>query len=329
MPHITFIHGLANKPAADRLLDLWQRALARDEGIDCGAEGVTTSMVYWADVLYPSPDPNVEPLESADEQRDAEREAMAGDDPRWRAQLSGSERQFVEALAAKVGADLPSDVAPPTEVTRGATAAKAQADNRLAPAEVEALEVLERIPLPWAIKKPLMKLLVRDAHHYFFNVKMTPRPADTYAVQDELRRRFLDAVKAGAAQEGPHLVVSHSMGTVIAYDCLKRVPECPAVDELITLGSPLGLDEVQDQLRPEYSGDDGFPAKVRGGWVNIYDPLDPVVGFDPKFGNDYRRAKQPAVRDIKESNWGTWRHSITKYLHGTELRRTMKEMLKL
>lgn len=59
MGHITFIHGIANKPASDVLLRLWRQALARDEGLDLGAEGVTSSMVYWADVMYEEPKPEM------------------------------------------------------------------------------------------------------------------------------------------------------------------------------------------------------------------------------------------------------------------------------
>jgi hypothetical protein len=52
MAHITFIHGLSNKPEAETLHRIWRRALAKgDGGIDLGSEGVTSSMVYWADVL--------------------------------------------------------------------------------------------------------------------------------------------------------------------------------------------------------------------------------------------------------------------------------------
>ena len=53
MTHVTFIHGIGNKPAPDFLLDGWERSLAEDDGIDLGTLGVTSSMVYWADILYP------------------------------------------------------------------------------------------------------------------------------------------------------------------------------------------------------------------------------------------------------------------------------------
>ena len=37
MPHVTFIHGIANKPAHERLLTIWRQSLAMDDGLDLGA----------------------------------------------------------------------------------------------------------------------------------------------------------------------------------------------------------------------------------------------------------------------------------------------------
>ncbi|HEX2721314.1 MAG TPA: hypothetical protein VHM24_00240 [Gemmatimonadaceae bacterium] len=325
MPHITFIHGISNKPEAAALHDLWLRALARENGPDCTTEGITSSMVYWADVMYPAPETTVEPLESANEENEAQLAAASGDDSRWRHQLPPDESAFVESLAARLGADLPEEVAPATESVRGKGGANESAN--LEAAELVALEALERIPLPWAIKRPLMKRLLRDVHHYLFNVDFRPRPGQSYRVQEEIRTRFVAKVKEGARNHGPHVVVSHSMGTVIAYDCLKRVPECPEVDALFTLGSPLGLDEIQDKLKPEWRRDDGFPDKVGTAWVNVFDRLDPVAGFDPSFADDYLRHGQQSVEDIHEPSWGKWRHSITKYLYGAKLRSRLTELL--
>jgi hypothetical protein len=102
------------------------------------------------------------------------------------------------------------------------------------------------------------------------------------------------------------------MGTVIAYDCLKRVASCPRVDALMTIGSPLGLDEIQDALQPEWSRLDGFPSdRVAKRWVNVYDGLDPVAGFDGNLANDFMKGGLPSVEDIMEPNWGKWRHDIS------------------
>jgi hypothetical protein len=120
------------------------------------------------------------------------------------------------------------------------------------------------------------------------------------------------------------------MGTVIAYDCLKRVADCPRVDGLITLGSPLGLDEIQDQLQPEWSRDDGFPQeRVSDGWANIFDRLDPVCGFDPKFANDFRKSGAAVVEDVAVQNEGAWRHSITKYLRQPAVCGALRKLLHL
>ena len=240
MPHITFIHGIANKPAPDKLLKLWRDSLARDNGIDLGANGVTSSMVYWADLLYDKPQADEPGYESAELSESADLAIKSSDakiDLGWRESLSGDEEAWVGTLAA---------------------------------------------------------------------------------------------LTEGAKQPGPHILVSHSMGTVISYDCLKRVTDCPRVDGLMTIGSPLGIDEIQDALKPEYSSLSGFPMeKVAGRWVNVYDRLDPVAGVDPVFGNDYRKDGQPAVEDINEQNWGRWRHDIAKYLKGAKLRAKLSEMLDL
>ena len=39
MAHITFIHGIANKPAPDELLRQWQIALLDNDGINLDALG--------------------------------------------------------------------------------------------------------------------------------------------------------------------------------------------------------------------------------------------------------------------------------------------------
>jgi pimeloyl-ACP methyl ester carboxylesterase len=157
-----------------------------------------------------------------------------------------------------------------------------------------------------------------------FNVEFSPRPGITYRVRDEVRRRFVDLLKSASGR--PHVVVSHSMGTVIAYDCLKRAPGCPAVDTLFTIGSPLGLDEIQDMLVPEWSRENGYPEKV-GNWVNIYDGFDPVCGFDPVLANDFKRSGQETVEDIHEPNHGWWRHDIGKYLQGLRIRAKLRAAL--
>ncbi|MEA2562298.1 MAG: hypothetical protein QOH06_3802 [Acidobacteriota bacterium] len=309
MAHVTFVHGIANKPPQEQLIDLWCRSLSNSDGIDLGSEGVTCSMVYWADVMYESP------LAEGDQEsatNEATSENVSGEPVDLEMdEMDAEEKIWMAELATKLAIPLAIEEA-----------------VEAAPTPVK--DTLERIPLPWPIKARIMKRLLRDVHHYLFNVKYSPRPGDSYQVQDVIRGRMIEALKAGAAKPGPHIVVSHSMGTVIAYDCLKRVADAPMVDGLITIGSPLGIDEIQDKLKPEWSRDNGFPhEKVRGPWINIYDTLDPVAGFDPKFSNDYRKGGEKVVEDINEQNHGTWRHDISKYMSGAQMRGKLRGLLGL
>jgi len=307
--HITFIHGIANKPEPEVLIQLWHQSLSRDDGLDLGTEGVTSTMVYWADVMYEEPKPEVAAHESNDSviERDDDDPDMS-----WQTHVSNDEQDWSARLEAMLG----FEAEPP------------DGNENYAPPESELESVdFERIPLPWWLKRRLMKILLRDVHHYLFNTEHSPRDGVIYRVQDEIRRRFVSAVEQGANQDGPHIVVSHSMGTVIAYDCIKRVPDCPKVDGLMTIGSPLGLDEIQDKLKPEWSREDGFPSKVGADWINVFDKLDPVAGFDPRFANDFRKNDQQYVKDINEQNSGTWRHNISKYLGGEQLRRALNRQL--
>jgi hypothetical protein len=332
MPHVTFVHGIANKPEEARLLQIWLDALSLWGGP--GAKPVTSSMVYWADVMYPAPVPEGMVQESVGTGRmervspSMERAESGGTMPltgdidmSWLDGASEEEQQLVDAVAAEVA------------VKSGDPAAAVRAELSAAS---EAVGVqLERIPLPWFVKQPLMRILLRDVHHYLFNAQSTPRPGVTFRVRDEIRRRMMTRLAEGAAKPGPHVVVSHSMGTVIAYDCLKRVGEAPRVDALMTIGSPLGIDEVQDKLHgeggaPGWTRNDGYPSeRVAGDWVNVYDRFDPVVGFDPQFSNDFQRGGQRVVQDVNEQNSGAWRHNISHYLAGKRLRGHLARLLGL
>jgi hypothetical protein len=334
MPHVTFIHGIANKPPQDKLLKLWRDSLARNNGLDLGASGVSSSMVSWADVMYAAPLDEQEAYESVEAGVSPDVAAAAASpdaDMGWKQQLSGGEQAWLGRLEAKLAAEAAKDEVG-TSAEAVATSGAAAAPEAAPDPDAAGGPQYERIWLPAPLKKKLMEQFLRDVHHYLFNVTYSPSPGATYQVQAEIRGRMLAALEAGAKKSrgGPHVVVSHSMGTVIAYDCLKRVAGCPRVDALVTVGSPLGLDEVQDGLKPECNGQDGFPsANVAGRWVNVYDQFDPVAGFDPHLANDYKRGGAEVVEDINEQNWGKWRHDITKYLQGPRLRGTLKQLLGL
>ena len=254
----------------------------------------------------------------------------------WYEELPRAEKEEVRELAAEVGAitwltDLDEAVAVASSAnwvtgTADPAVAGLQASGPAAPAEV--VDEFERVPLPGPLKKRLMRAFLRDVHHDFWDVNYSPRPGDPFRVRHDERRRELEALAGADRAPRPHVVVGHSMCSVIAYDVFKNVEGAPVCDGLITLGSPLGLDEVEDRLDPGWSRWDGFPApNVDGSWVYVFDRLDKVCGSGLVLAIDYRSEGQPVRTDIDEPNWGTWRHSIGKYLHGPRLRKSLVDLL--
>lgn len=309
MAHVTFVHGIANKPPAEDLLRVWRRALAdAAEPLPLGDLGVTTSLVYWADLMYEKPQDDASAEEATGEALlDA---SGSAEQPQ---PANAEEAAFIAAVRAKLTALSAAQM----------TAAE------LSGATSGAQGTFERVPLPWFIKKRIMDIFLRDVHHYLFDTEFAPPGRTPVHIQQTIRQRFVDAV-CGQSVSRPHIVVSHSMGTVIAYDCLKRVAACANVDGLITIGSPLGLDEIQDKLHPEWTRANGFPReRVAADWINLYDRLDPVCGFDPALANDYRERDTGVVKDIPVENDGAWRHSATKYLRQPAFRRSLRGMLGL
>jgi predicted alpha/beta hydrolase family esterase len=306
---VTFIHGIANKPPVEALHRSWLETLAAEGGVDLAARGITSRMVYWADLLYTEPLPAVVAGDGLEAAADEIAEGLVDGDVDWLVGASVDEWRFVGRLAAAYGVQELATTDAPTP-------------------SADAVEGFERIPLPGPVKRWLMARLLRDVHHYLYDVEYAARSEPPVAIRREIRRRVVAALQEGAEQPGPRLIVAHSMGTVIAYDCLKRVRDTPTVDGLVTIGGPLGLDEIQDAFAPEWSRQDGFPhERVRGRWANVFDRLDPVPGLDPAIGSDYRRAGATVVDDVHQPGWGRWRHGIDKYLAGQRLRDALAAML--
>ena len=81
-------------------------------------------------------------------------------------------------------------------------------------------------------------------------------------------------------------LIAHSMGSIIAYDVLRMLEQCPsAIDHFVTIGSPLGLPIVTQHVREEFSNT-LVPQQVRQ-WTNLADPGDKIA-LDCSLSDDYR-----------------------------------------
>lgn len=284
---VTFIHGLANKPRLADLRRIWLDALCMPTATD---DGLDLGACGIGDSFVYWAD-------------------LFYDEP---LPASGYEATNDDLVASLEGA---SGAMPGSAWTAALEARFKVEDDSWPQAPVDpALPGYERIPLPGPLKKRIMEEFVREAHAYLYDVE---------GVRETIRERVVGDLQRAPA-DCRKILVGHSQGTFIAYDVLTAMPDCPLVDGLMTIGSPLGIDEIQDRL--VWTRDDGFPKKLRGDWVNVFDPFDLVSRLDPFLANDFRKSGAEVVMDIEESNWGTWRHSATKYLKGRKLRAQMRRL---
>lgn len=100
------------------------------------------------------------------------------------------------------------------------------------------------------------------------------RQARNYLSSPTVRAQVLTRVLQEIPQSGPLVIVGHSLGSVIAADLLRRLPQTVQVIGLVTIGSPLAngnfnVDKLLDVLREP-------PANL-GWWVNFWSNTDPVA----------------------------------------------------
>jgi hypothetical protein len=87
-------------------------------------------------------------------------------------------------------------------------------------------------------------------------------------------------------------LIAHSMGSIITYDVLRAMETSrPTIEQLVTIGSPLGLPIVAQHIREEF-GQTTIPLQVRQ-WTNLADPGDKVA-LDCTLADEYRPSSGPA-----------------------------------
>jgi hypothetical protein len=122
---------------------------------------------------------------------------------------------------------------------------------------------------------------------------------------------------AEARRHGPICVVSHSMGTVVAFDAILRFDG--DIDTFVTLGTPLGWEYVKAAL-----GTPAFPDNLRH-WINMYDRYDDVAIRHRGIADDYpdrdgaRWVEDRRVRDNYAPNGDRDSHHWFGYLSSPEM----------
>jgi hypothetical protein len=143
------------------------------------------------------------------------------------------------------------------------------------------------------VLEAIKKRVAADLHGYHTDAK----------TRDELRRRVRTAIDAAHAKRHRILLLTHSMGSIVAFDVLaamKPGADTPRIDHLVTFGSPLGLHAVKAAARAQ-----GFAMQVPGNvqhWTNLADRRDHIA-LDARLETDYAaNAAGVTVRDVYVRN---------------------------
>lgn len=273
---LLFIHGIAQQDySEEQLCGIWTDHLL-DHGVDPDRlRAAKPEMAYYGKELYqwtsggaPSPIPMGPPV--ADQELAFFSKAM---------DEIAAANHFDEAQIEELAVD--------AAVAEGAAAiAQSTWLGRRAVAIVSLLEQISPLRGRIAAK------VVRQAYIYLANTNARK------AIDDLVRPRL---------GLGDVVVVSHSLGTVVAFNLLRELSDAGVsitVPLFVTLGSPLGIREVQRWV----GGTFGVPNAV-GTWMSFYDKGDPVTLGRP-LSTHFAAGIVDTVVDNNTDNG----HSIAGYL---------------
>ncbi|MGY1709843.1 trypsin-like peptidase domain-containing protein [Geodermatophilus sp. SYSU D00758] len=289
---VLYVHGIGNKIASAPLKRRWDRALF---GSDLGTR---SRMAYWADLRYPAP--LQESTSSGDVEEVFAAPATTDGRPGW-SPPEDAEAFLAATLAGLAGATGVTEAggAATTDPRLTAwgrrmayTADALAADEPMLPASPT-----EAFPAPRPIRQAVFRALVertlQDVHAYFFG-------GQGRAIRARVQEALQDL-------DGPVVVIGHSLGSVVAYDVLRAWRGSRLdVPLLVTLGSPLGITEIQDVVVQPLE-----VPRVVDHWVNACDTRD-LVALDETVRDEYRPAGR--VRDYIVRNDSENHHGAGEYL---------------
>ena len=152
----------------------------------------------------------------------------------------------------------------------------------------------------------------------------------------EIRNRLADTLRRHKGKD--ILLLSHSMGSIIAYDVLfHTAPDVP-IDTFITAGSPLGLPVIvgrifaEQQLSATNFDKIRTPENVKHNWFNFTDEND-MIAFDATLNDDYAensaniRAVDIMVKNDFENRGIRNPHKSFGYLRTPEMAQVLYDFL--
>jgi pimeloyl-ACP methyl ester carboxylesterase len=175
-------------------------------------------------------------------------------------------------------------------------------------------EVVEKGPLNWE----WLQGVLQAVDDYVPGASSASIALATYDVYQYLNNPVVhktinDGVRAAITNDRETVVVSHSLGTVVAYNLLRKDPQAGRwqIPLFVTLGSPLGIKAIRDHVKPI-----GHPACAKK-WFNALDERD-VVALYPLDASRFD-VDPPIENKRNVDNPTPNRHGISGYLGDPEV----------
>jgi pimeloyl-ACP methyl ester carboxylesterase len=295
---VVYIHGIGPQKDSAELKTEWDLALFGSD------QGDSTRMAYWADILHPVRAARVAA---------AKRVAQAGDD-------------------REVTRDDLTDILKAAQVNprnKGAREFVVSVIDSFAGAQGAVGGARKKVlPIPGVFRRPIskafLKAFIADTAAYFFNADL----------RRDIKARLESVLPTERSR--PITLVAHSQGTIVALEVLAKLARQVNIVRLVTLGSPLGIQEVQDFLDvPPKAKPFAVPEGIDQ-WTNFSDPLDPValdkglhaefefrIEIDTESSADRVIVDEIIVNDRTRRFVGFNPHSAVGYLAHPKVRRTV------
>jgi hypothetical protein len=265
------IHGLGNKPKKELLQNWWKESML--EGLKNIGEDIDFpkfELVYWADILH---------KEHLDENLDAKNHPLYLNEKYIE---GGKVRSEVKHSFRKKILDWYDQAADKIFLNDDMTVNYSYITNKF------------------------IHNYFKDLEAYYENGKVTIN-GQNYHARDQIRSRLIQILKK--YEKDDIFLVSHSMGTIVAFDVLTfHLPQLK-VQTFITMGSPLGIPFVRSKIVQEKKlvlNDDVKLKTPRGvkRWYNLSDLEDDVaINYSLKDDFDENRSGVKAVDFIVHNNY--------------------------
>lgn len=174
-------------------------------------------------------------------------------------------------------------------------------------------DVIERGPLSWQWIHKGLRLLDDLPGVSGATMALATNDVASYITMPGVRKRINDGVGEAfdaLAADDEVVVVSHSLGTVVAYDmvALNKAHQDRPLPAFITIGSPLGMTAIRNAFNPR-----PWPPGAQR-WLNAFDRRD-VIALYPLDDDRFRVSPANPIENHDGVDNTTFNHhSISGYL---------------